>query len=188
MQSGQVWQSKGSQSEAEPIELSGLSDSDAQLGWQSKDSQGQVATSLQLIKLDVVKSLLYLAPLLREEPVSMPLIANVLVHEVMAGMTVSSDQPHAAELRKLCLVTLLTLAARLPSIADVMQLEADNTAELPSIQKLAGHALLTHIAAAILRVHHLPQVCVMFASYALFDTTYDARCKLLACEVPSASM
>lgn len=188
MQSSQVRQSKGSQSEAEPIELSGLLDSEAQLGWQSKDSQGQVATSLQLIKLDVVKSLLYLAPLLREEPVSMPFIANVLVHEAMAGMTVSSDQPHAAELRNLCLVTLLTLAARLPSIADVMQLEADNTAELPSIQKLAGHALLSHIAAAILRVHHLPQVCVMFASSALFDTAHDARCKLLAYVMPSASI
>lgn len=157
LQASQVQQSQGSWSEGEPIELSGLADVD----WQSKQRQAQQDTAAIQKKIAVARSMLYLTPLLREEPVSMPLVANALVHEVMSSMTARSgaDQQHDTELRVLCLVSLLGLAARRPSIVDVMSIEMHSDLTLPNADELSGHALLSHIAAGLLRSQSLPQVC-----------------------------
>lgn len=139
-----------------------MSGTERQPDWQKRHTQAQQDAAALQKKVAIVKSLLYLAPLLQEEPVSMPLIANALVHELMSSMTASSgtlDPLHDAEHRRMCLATLLVVdSSRLPSIADVMLLETDTTFELPDINKFPSHALLTHIAASIRRIQSLPQV------------------------------
>lgn len=165
LQVDQVQPSTGSVSEAEPIELSGLVDAEWQPDWQSKQRQAQQAAAALQTKVAVVRSVLYLTPLLEEEPASTPLVASSLVHEVMSSMTAraSVDQQHDIELQTLCLVALLSLAAQRPAVADVMLLEANGNVLPPSSHEVSGHALLSHIAAGLLRTRSLPQVCPCIA-------------------------
>ena len=144
---------------AQPIELSGLSELEPQTTWQAETAQTQRDHAAAQTKGLILKALLYQIPILSEEPASAKFIANAVAHEIMSMTNTEALAGVEENTRHAALIVLHSLAARAPSIPELMLLDEAYTAQgPPSIDSSAGHALLTHIANALLQCQSLPQV------------------------------